>query len=88
MPQGPAFKSSQFTLTSRLIPSQICRASHSQGFGFKPGSMLPRLGNISWFSSIPANECRDSVSNYVTTSCFHIISNTSHTNRPTIRRYI
>jgi hypothetical protein len=42
---------------------------------------------LSWFSSAPAGEFRGSTLQHYMTASFHILSNSSLINQPTIRRY-
>jgi hypothetical protein len=44
--------------------------------------------DFSWLSSVPTGESRDSTLQQVTTYFFHVLSNSSFTYHPFIRRYI
>lgn len=41
---------------------------------------------VSWFCSVPPDECRDSISDYTTVASFHTISNLLFVNYSTFRR--
>jgi hypothetical protein len=51
-----------------------------------PGDRLS-WQRFSLFSSVPPGKSQDSTLNYVTTSSFHILSNSLFTNHPIMGRY-